>query len=214
MAVESDLAFLFMKWNRIDLMLARNPTDADDEEWEKQWRDNVAGRFDRVSGLLTAQPFDSFLSQNGELLKNIYVRATLTCVPSRWAKKCKGADVSALPDQVHNRPMALAYEHRSRPARPVPIFVSHSREESPAWHSRASRAGWCRIESELVDAARAGRCEAVEYCQLRVIEVWQPECSAAIIRLDFLFTHCDGLPCRIIGTKAGRAPLQYRGGGR
>ena len=52
------------------------------------------------------------------------------------------------------------------------------------------------VESELVDAARAGRCEAVEYSQLRVIEVWQPECSAAIIRLDFLFAHSDGLPCR------------------
>jgi hypothetical protein len=77
MAVECDLAFLFMKWNRIDLMLVRNPTDADDEGWEKQWRDTVrtiGARFDKVSGLLTGQPFDSFLSQNGELLKNMHLR--------------------------------------------------------------------------------------------------------------------------------------------
>jgi hypothetical protein len=77
MAVECDLVYLFMKWNRIDLMLVRNPTDADDEEWEKQWRDDVrtiAARFDKVSGLLTGQPFDSFLSQNSELLKNMYLR--------------------------------------------------------------------------------------------------------------------------------------------
>jgi hypothetical protein len=32
-----------MKWNRIDLILVRNPTDADDEGWEKQWRDDVSG---------------------------------------------------------------------------------------------------------------------------------------------------------------------------
>jgi hypothetical protein len=31
MAVECELVYLFMKWNRIDLMLVRNPTDADDD---------------------------------------------------------------------------------------------------------------------------------------------------------------------------------------
>jgi hypothetical protein len=29
-----------------------------------------------------------------------------------------------------------------------------------------------------------------------MIEVWQPERSTTIIRLDFLFAHSDGLPCR------------------
>jgi hypothetical protein len=75
MAVECELVYLFMKWNRIDLMLVRNPTDADDEGWEKQWRDDVrtiAARFDKVSVLLTGQPFDSFLSQNTDLLKNMH----------------------------------------------------------------------------------------------------------------------------------------------
>jgi len=77
MAVECELVYLFMKWNRIDLMLVRNPTDADDEGWEKQWRDDVrtiAARFDKVSGLLTGQPFDSFLSQNSGLLKNMHMQ--------------------------------------------------------------------------------------------------------------------------------------------
>jgi len=76
MAVECELVYLFMKWNRIDLMLVRNPTDADEEGWEKQWRDvrTIASRFDKVSGLLAGQPFDSFLSQNSELLKNIHMR--------------------------------------------------------------------------------------------------------------------------------------------
>jgi hypothetical protein len=77
MAVECDLVYLFMKWNRIDLMSARTPNDADDEGWEKQWRDDVrtvAARLDKVSGLLTGQPFDSFLSQNSGLLQAVHAR--------------------------------------------------------------------------------------------------------------------------------------------
>jgi hypothetical protein len=77
MAVECELVYLFMKWNRIDLMLVKNPTDADDDVWEKQWRDDVrtvAARLDKVSGLLTGQSFDSFLSQNGQLLKTVHER--------------------------------------------------------------------------------------------------------------------------------------------
>ena len=73
MAVESQLAYLFMKWNRVDLTLQRNPTDADEEEWEERWRDirSVAARFDRVSSRLTGESFDSFLSANGDLLKSV-----------------------------------------------------------------------------------------------------------------------------------------------
>ncbi len=77
MAVECDLAYLFMKWNRIDFMSARNLTDADEEACEKQWRDEVrtvAARLDRVSGLLAGQPFDSFLSQNSRLLQPVHAR--------------------------------------------------------------------------------------------------------------------------------------------
>jgi len=73
MAVESQLAYLFMKWNRVDLTSRRNPTDADEEEWEERWRDirSVAARFDKVSTLLTGKSFDSFLSANGDLLKSV-----------------------------------------------------------------------------------------------------------------------------------------------
>jgi hypothetical protein len=74
MALECELVYLFMKWNRIDLMLIRNPTDEDDEGWERLWRDDVrtiAARFEKVSGLLTGQSFDSFLSQNSQLLKSV-----------------------------------------------------------------------------------------------------------------------------------------------
>jgi Domain of unknown function (DUF6429) len=38
-----------------------------------------------------------------------------------------------------------------------------------------------------------------------MIKVWQSERSATIIRLDFLFAHGDGLPCRAIGSTADRA---------
>jgi hypothetical protein len=75
MAVECELVYLFMKWNRIDLMPVRNPTDADDEAWETQWRDkagNVAARFDKVSSLLTGKSFDAFLAQNNWLLKALH----------------------------------------------------------------------------------------------------------------------------------------------
>ena len=73
MAVESQLAYLFMKWNRVDLTLQRNATDADEAEWEERWRDirSVADRFDRVSSLLAGQSFDAFLSANGDLLKSV-----------------------------------------------------------------------------------------------------------------------------------------------
>jgi hypothetical protein len=73
MAVESQLAYLFMKWNRANLTLQRNPTGADEEEWEERWRDirSIAARFDRVSSQLTEKSFDSFLSTNGDLLKGV-----------------------------------------------------------------------------------------------------------------------------------------------
>ena len=37
-----------------------------------------------------------------------------------------------------------------------------------------------------------------------MIKVWQPEGSATIIRLEFLFAHSDGLPSRNIGTMTER----------
>jgi hypothetical protein len=77
MAVECDMAYLFMKWKGIDLMNTRKPADTDRDEWEKQWREGartIAARLDKVSGLLAGQPFDSFLAQNGGLLKPIHTQ--------------------------------------------------------------------------------------------------------------------------------------------
>jgi hypothetical protein len=75
MAVECDMAYLFMKWKGIDLMGTKMPGDDDRNEWERQWREDVrtvASRFDKVSGLLAGQTFDSFLAQNSGLLKPLH----------------------------------------------------------------------------------------------------------------------------------------------
>jgi hypothetical protein len=56
MAVKCDMAYLFMKWNRVELMATREPNDADEEEWERKWRDEVrrvSAGLDKVSSLLT-----------------------------------------------------------------------------------------------------------------------------------------------------------------
>jgi hypothetical protein len=45
---------------------------------------------------------------------------------------------------------------------------------------------------------------AVEHGQRAVIQIRQPQHSATVIRLDSLFAHGDGLPCRRIGTTADR----------
>ncbi|MGO9083624.1 MAG: hypothetical protein ACLQBK_00220 [Candidatus Sulfotelmatobacter sp.] len=60
------------------------------------------------------------------------------------------------------------------------------------------------VDGVLVDAARGWRAEAVEHDQFAMIEIRQPQHSATVIRLSFLFAHGDGLPCRTIGTTADR----------
>ena len=37
-----------------------------------------------------------------------------------------------------------------------------------------------------------------------MIQIWKPKYSATVIRLDSVFAHGDGLPCRRIGTTANR----------
>src|SRR5215469_4178954 len=76
MAVECELVYLFLKWNRIDLGLVRNPTDADNLEWEEQWSKlrSIAVRLDKLAVFLTADPFDAFLSQNGAHLKALHAK--------------------------------------------------------------------------------------------------------------------------------------------
>jgi hypothetical protein len=70
------------------------------------------------------------------------------------------------------------------------------------------------IDGVFIDAARGWRAEAVEHGQFAMIQIRQPKHPATVIRLDFLFTHSDGLPCRSIGTTADRlgdASLGSRG---
>jgi len=79
MGVECELEFLFMKWSRLDyeILSNRDATDAEDEAFEKQWRDDfrtIAAKFDKVSNLLTGQAFNSFLSQNSRLLQDVRAR--------------------------------------------------------------------------------------------------------------------------------------------
>ena len=78
MAVECQLAWLFTKWNRIMLTLQRNPTDADEDSWENEWRDirAIAKRVEKVSNLLTQKPFDEFIAQNTSLVKNLNAKYT------------------------------------------------------------------------------------------------------------------------------------------
>jgi len=77
MAVECDMAYLFMKWKGIDLMETRMPGESDRDEWERQWREDVrtvAARLDKVSALLAGQSLDSFLAQNSGLLKPVHTQ--------------------------------------------------------------------------------------------------------------------------------------------
>src|SRR5258708_28796058 len=41
MAVECDMAYLFMKCNRVELMATRARNDADEDGWERKWMDKV-----------------------------------------------------------------------------------------------------------------------------------------------------------------------------
>ena len=70
MALECDMAFLYMKWNKIDLMEERMPTGADEVGWEHEWRQqaSINNRLNTVSKLLTGKSFNSFVSQTMELL--------------------------------------------------------------------------------------------------------------------------------------------------
>ncbi len=58
------------------------------------------------------------------------------------------------------------------------------------------------INGVLVHAARGGRAEAIEHGRLAVVQIRQAKHSATVIRLDSLFAHDDGLPCRRLGTTA------------
>src|SRR5713226_300694 len=60
------------------------------------------------------------------------------------------------------------------------------------------------VDGVFVHASRGGGAEAVEHRQFAMIQIWKPKHSATVIRLDSVFAHGDGLPCRRIGTMANR----------
>src|SRR5262249_16663981 len=51
------------------------------------------------------------------------------------------------------------------------------------------------VDRVLVYSTRSWRAEAVKHGQFAMIQIWQAKHSA-VIRLDSLFVHSDGLPCR------------------
>src|SRR5215469_11348149 len=55
------------------------------------------------------------------------------------------------------------------------------------------------VNGELVDATRGWRAEAIEYCQLAVVQVRQSKNSAPIVWFCSVCTHANGLPRRGIG---------------
>src|SRR5450755_2686424 len=68
------------------------------------------------------------------------------------------------------------------------------------------------IDGVFIDAARGWRAEAVEHRQSAMIQIRQPKHSATVVRLDSLFAHSDGLPCRSIWDDGGRLDVAKTGG--
>jgi hypothetical protein len=66
------------------------------------------------------------------------------------------------------------------------------------------------VDGVLVDSARSWRAEAIENCRFTVIQVWQAEHSATIVRLDSRFAHDDGLQCRSSRNTVSSARVQAR----
>jgi len=77
MAVECYVAYLYLKWKRIDVMpTTMQPSQADEDSWAEQLRkwNNVGARFDKVCDFLTTETFDSFVANNSALAKTICQR--------------------------------------------------------------------------------------------------------------------------------------------
>lgn len=71
-AVEAEMAYLFLKWKAID---SRKPpsgqTQEDRNHWENEWANmrSIGRRLDELSRHLTSKPFDEFTCLNKKLLK-------------------------------------------------------------------------------------------------------------------------------------------------
>ena len=76
MAVECELARVFVKWKEIDLGLPSEVRQADKTAWDVQLRTwtKIALRFDKVCEFLTNQDFDGFVSNHINLHKSVQQR--------------------------------------------------------------------------------------------------------------------------------------------
>jgi len=76
MAVECELARVFVKWKEIDLGLPSEVTQGDRAAWDVQLRKwtKIALRFDRVCEFLTNQTFDELIASHINLLKSVQQR--------------------------------------------------------------------------------------------------------------------------------------------
>ena len=71
-AVEAEMAYLFLKWKAIGSgTLPAEQTTEDRKQWEDEWANmrSIGKRLDELSWLLTSKPFDQFACANKELLK-------------------------------------------------------------------------------------------------------------------------------------------------
>jgi hypothetical protein len=77
MSVECYVAYLYFKWNKIEIGLAGSqPTEADEDSWAEQLRlwNSVGARFDKVCEFLTTDNFESFIKSKNVLAQSIAQR--------------------------------------------------------------------------------------------------------------------------------------------
>ena len=73
MAVECELARVFVKWKGIDLGVPGNATQGDKDSWDgelRQWV-KIGVRLDRVCEFLTDHDFDAFVANQSKLAKSV-----------------------------------------------------------------------------------------------------------------------------------------------
>ncbi|MGA8429174.1 MAG: hypothetical protein WB729_05105 [Candidatus Sulfotelmatobacter sp.] len=65
-AVECELARLYVQWRHVDVLDTRTPTQTDSDEWSAQWNKwtGIALRFKKASELMVGKDLDSFLLLN------------------------------------------------------------------------------------------------------------------------------------------------------
>ncbi len=76
MAVECELARVFVKWKEIDLGVPADVTQSDRDSWDAELRRwvKIAVRLDKVCEFITGQDFDAFVANQGKLSKSIQER--------------------------------------------------------------------------------------------------------------------------------------------